>query len=214
MIEMSVIQRKMRKMGIGEYNYEEFKRWYSDKYNGKMHDDLGEFLQFFKEAESEMESFLQINDVLKEWRSYNRKLTEDAETVEDYLHEKVGEYIQKLNEFGYIYETRDLVIGDSSTFHDREGESYSIQTTTWSIDIGHYLNDESFIDVKKKAVYNTVKEALVKLIDKEIKNSSVCGKLSLFEGSVKLVYEDLIIKKTSDDTGRYNVIVRLGVKVL
>lgn len=211
---MSVIQRKMRKMGIGEYNYEEFKKWYSDKYNGKMHDDLGEFLQFFKEAESEMESFLQINDVLKEWRSYNSKLIEDAETVEDYLSEMIGGYIKNLNEFGYIYEVRDLTIGDSSVFHDREGESYSIQTNVYAIAIDSILNDESFIDVKKKSIYNTVKKALDNLIDKEIKNSSVCGKLPLFEQSVKLVYEDLIIRKTSNDIGGHEVIIRLGVKVL
>lgn len=146
---MSVIQIKMRKMGIGEYNYEEFKKWYSDKCNGKMHDDLGEFLQFFKEAESEMESFLQINDVLKEWRSYNSKLIEDAETVEDYLSEMLGGYIKNLNEFGYIYEVRDLTVGDSSVFHDREGESYSIQTNAYAVAIGSVLNDESFIDVKR-----------------------------------------------------------------
>lgn len=59
-----------------------------------------------------------------------------------------------------------------------------------------------------------MKKALDSLIDKEIKNSSVCGKLSLFEGSVKLVYENLIIKKKLDDLSEHEVAVRLGVKVL
>jgi hypothetical protein len=214
---MKINRKEMRKIGLNEYNYEEFKNWYSNEYDKEIHKSLVEFYQFMKEGAS-MEEFSRLNNEIQEWGEYNSKVTESTEKVENYVVERLGEYLQSLNEYGYIYETKNLSIGDSSEFMDGD-RRYSVNLATYRINIGDTLNDTSFADVKQKSTYNVIKQAIDGLIEKKIDELSISGKLGVFRKSVKVVFEDLLIKKISDENGHYNkdghseVVIRLGIAI-
>ena len=207
----------MRRIGINEDNFEEFKNWYSNEYNKEIHQSLDEFYQFMK-AGASIEEFSRLTNEIHEWREYNSKAIQAAEKVEGYILERLGEYLQGLNEYRYIYETRNLSIGDSSVFVEGD-RHYSVNLSSYSIDIGDILNDTSFVDVKQKTVYSTVKQAIDDSIDKKIEELSISGNLRVFKKRVKVVFDDLLIKKVSDENGHYDknghweVIVRLGIAI-
>lgn len=210
---MTTVNKEMRKYGLHEESYHNFKEWYYKTYNRKIHDEYGELYKFIRHAEGSI--LEQILDELDEWVKYNEKIYKDLVEIESYLDEKLNHRFQSLNEFGYIYEIRNLSIGDSSSFYDEvSSETYSISTNTFAFDISLSLHGDSFMDVKKSSAYGIVVKSLNELIEKEIKKSNVSGNLAIFEKSVKIVFGDIFIQKTNNHPNSYALVLKMGIKVL
>lgn len=207
---MSVKKEIIRDLRIIQGDYDKFRNWYFKEYGKETYDNYKDFHNYLTEL-SDLESFLRAQEEFEEWKKYRSQMLKTMEKIEEDLTSWMCDYIQRLQEYGYIYDARNMLIGDSPEFFVDQNKSYFVEVKTYELDIGEVLIGESAQDVKKKNARRKFSESMLKLLDAKIESTSVNGNLSLFKKSVKIVFDGLLIKETSNG---HKAVIRLGIKAL
>lgn len=207
---MRVEHKELRRMGITtNEDCMNFRRYCLGKHDQHMPNDYDSFFKLINEVTST--DFSAISTLLGEWQEREAKAIKAAEAIEDFLYNQTKSYFENLDEYGYVFEARNISRGDSSNF-EVDDKLVKVTTKTHATDLGLIPQDNNTTGIKQSLSWNILRKAIDYIIDKEIEEAVITEQKHLSKKSVKIVFDNLLIRKT--ERGTYAVVIRFGIKVL
>ena len=136
---------------------------------------------------------------------------EIVEQIEEWSWECIMEFFDVVQEYGYFFDIRNIVLGDSNVFIDDMGIERSFPTNIHKIELeGVFANKIG--GTEKRYIRDILIRELNSLLIKELNEQRT--KMDCFSSSrkrVKVLLDDICIRKSSSGVS-YNLFMRIGIK--